>query len=467
MTGSTETERLAPSDSLMWRIEADPVLRSPVLVVGLLDRAPSRARLRAAVERAIREIPGLRRKLVPPAAGVGAPTWREVERVSLDHHLRRLRAPAGDLDGVLGLLAPDANAPFDPERPLWSLTVIDGMDGGGAAFALRFHHAITDGMGGLRLAHHLFDRTRRPPVAVREPGPPPGHTGDTGHTASPGRPMTARLLHDAGVAARLAAGSARDPGAAVAGSARLARSLWRLLAPVPPVGSPLLAGRGIDRTLHAFTVPLPELREAAAATGGTVNDVLLSAVGGAFRAYHRHHDVPLTTLRVSMPVDRRRDDDPDGGNHFTPTRFVLPIDEPDPAVRARIAGSIVRSLRAEPALGATDVVAAGLDLLPGPAVTRVFGRLLRDIDVNVVDLRGLREPAFLARARVERLWAFAPAVGSACSITLLSHGDTGCLAVTCDRAAVSEPGLLTACLEAAFDEVLACARDRVPAGRSA
>ena len=29
---------LSPNDSLMWRIESDPVLRSPVVVVALLDR---------------------------------------------------------------------------------------------------------------------------------------------------------------------------------------------------------------------------------------------------------------------------------------------------------------------------------------------------------------------------------------------------------------------------------------------
>jgi hypothetical protein len=148
-------------------------------------------------------------------------------------------------------------------------------------------------------------------------------------------------------------------------------------------------------------------------------------------------------------------------------RFPLPVDDPDPVTRARIAGAIVRGWRAEPALGATDVVAAGLDLLPASTVARVFGALLRRNDVNVVDLRGLDEPAFLAGARVERLWAFAPTAGTAYSVTLLSHRDAGCVTVVSDRASVTDPALLASCLAAAFHEVLAPAPGRSTVGESA
>ena len=40
-------DRLTDSDALIWRIEGDPVLRSPILVVGLLDRTPSWSRVRS------------------------------------------------------------------------------------------------------------------------------------------------------------------------------------------------------------------------------------------------------------------------------------------------------------------------------------------------------------------------------------------------------------------------------------
>lgn len=459
MTDVATPPPLSPEDDLLWRIEADPVLRSTVLVVGLLDRAPGPRRLASAVTRACREVPVLSHRLAPPPLGLGRPAWRRAE-VSLDHHVRRARIAGGGLDEVLALVAPDAAAPFDLERPPWSLTIVEGLDGGAAAFALRFHHAIADGVGALRLAHHLLDPTRRGPARRRdEPAPPDGGTTAGRDEAAP------RDAGIAGAAARVVRAAtvpARHPVDAVTAPTRLGRSLWRFLRPAPATGSPLLAGRGLDRALHARTVPLADLRAAAAAVDGTVNDVLLAAVSGAYRRYHERHGVTVVEMPTSIPVNRRGDDEPGGGNRFTMARLVLPVDDPDPATRARIAGAIVRRWRAEPALGATGVVAAGLDLLPPAAVARTLGALLRGIDLNVVDLRGLDGAAFLAGARVERLFAFAPTAGTACSVTLLSHGPDACVAVTADRAAITDPVAFVACLDEGLDEVVALGRPAAP-----
>lgn len=156
-------------------------------------------------------------------------------------------------------------------------------------------------------------------------------------------------------------------------------------------------------------------------------------------------------MHTSMPINRRAEDDPEGGNRFTMTRFVLPVDDPDLAARVRAAGALVRRNRAEPALGATGVIVSGLGLLPPAVVARVMGSLLRGTDVNLVDLAGLARPAFLAGARVDRLWAFAPTAGAAYSVTLLSHAGTACVALSADRAAVADPDALSACLADALD----------------
>ena len=81
------------------------------------------------------------------------------ELSSADHHLRHLRLNGGRMEDVLALVAPDVTAPFDTERPPWSLTIVSGLDGGAAAFVLRFHHAIADGVGALRLAGTLQRRS--------------------------------------------------------------------------------------------------------------------------------------------------------------------------------------------------------------------------------------------------------------------------------------------------------------------
>ena len=448
--------RLSASDSLMWRIESDPVLRSPILVVGLLDRSPPPDRLEAAVERAATALPRLRQRIVPPPLGVGRPRWEDAGEPSLAHHVRRVRAPGDDLDSVLEVAQPDAVAAFDPARPPWTLTIVDGLAGGRAAFVLRFHHTITDGVGGIEIAHHLFDGSRNPRGAATAPGTPAN-----GSTA--GDPP---LQPEVGGAARLvraAVDAARRPGDILATPVRIGRSAARLVSPSGG-GSPELAGRSLDRWLAATERPLERVRAAARATGGTVNDVLLAAVAGALSSYHRQQGRPVPAVRVTMPISIRRPHDPVGGNRFVPARFTLPIDDPDPRARVQIAGAIVRGWRAEPALGATDLIAASLNLLPRPLVTRLFRDMLRSIDVDVVDVPGLDRPAYLGGARLDRLWAFAPPTGAALSIALVSHGATACVGLACDRLAVTDPELMAACLDRGLDELIALGRPRSTAG---
>jgi WS/DGAT/MGAT family acyltransferase len=439
------SERLSDADALIWRIEGDPVLRSPILVVGLLDRAPSWSRVQTTMGAAVTAIPRLRQRLDPGPFGA-SPRWVDDDAFALEHHVRRVRTSGGaDLRAVLAVAEPDVMAAFDPARPLWQMTVVDGLEGGIAAFVLRFHHTITDGLGGIALAERLFEPTRR-------------RRGPTPVTAGPPDRSTASLLGGLpALAGGVAAGMLRaglDPVGTLRTGVRTARSVAKVLAPARAPLSTVLLGRGLDRRLHVLDVPLRGLQDAAHATGGTVNDVLLAAIGGGLHEYHEACGAPIAALRVTMPISLRTEDDPAGGNRFTPARFVLPIDDPDPRRRIERAGAIVRAWRAEPAVGLTPMLAWALDRLPTPVVQRAFAGMLRSMDVDAVDVPGLREPAYLAGARVDRMWAFAPPTGAAMSITLVSHLDRACVGIASDLAAVQDPELMATCLEHGFDEVL-------------
>jgi hypothetical protein len=230
-----------------------------------------------------------------------------------------------------------------------------------------------------------------------------------------------------------------------------------MVAPARAPLSPILLGRGLDRRLHVVEAPLVGLREAARASGATINDVFLAAVGGALRSYHEAQGSSVDAVRVTMPINLRQEDDAPGGNHFTPARFVLPVDDPDPRRRAEIAGALVRSWRAEPAVALTPGLAWLFERLPPALIQRAFAGMLRSMDVDAVDVPGLQAPAYFAGAEVERLWAFAPPTGAAMSVTLVSHQDTACIGLAADRTAVADPELLATCLERAVDEVLALA----------
>jgi hypothetical protein len=201
--------------------------------------------------------------------------------------------------------------------------------------------------------------------------------------------------------------------------------------------------------------PLADLHRSARRMGGTINDVFLSGLAGGFHDFHQRLGHEVAALRVTMPISVRAEADGPGGNRFVPARFVLPIDDPDPVDRARIAGAIVRGRRDEPANGLSGVLARLLNALPGSVTTALFGSMLKNVDVDAVDVPGLQRPAFVGGAAIERLWAFAPPTGAAVSVTLLSHGDTACVSVLSDRAAVRDTDMFRTCLDSAMDGVLA------------
>jgi diacylglycerol O-acyltransferase len=440
----------SPSDRIMWKIERDPVLRSPVLAIGLLDREPTAEAVRRTLGRAVTRVPRLRHRVVRSGFGGRSLRWEPDPGFNLDYHLRRVRAPhPSDIRAVLALAEPFAVSALDPARPQWELTIVEGLEGGRAAFILKFHHTITDGVGGVDLAGSVFDATRggRARRPAEEPAPATGGPG--------AESFATRLTSAAGQVAHVAA----RPGEAASGALRLARSLARMLEPAPEPLSPALRGRGLDRRLDVLEVSMAELRDRSHEIGETINSLFLAAVGGALHDYHQRLGSEVAALRVTMPISVRKAGDAPGGNHFTPARFVLPIDDPDPDVRAKIAGTITRRWRDEPAVGLTDVLAGALDQLPDAVVTPLFSSMLRNVDVDAVDVPGLSRDAFVGGARIERLWAFAPPTGAALSVALLSHLDTACVGVVSDRAAVDDPALLHACLEGALAEVLGHAPD--------
>ena len=119
---------MAPADAVMWDIERDPVLRSTITAVALLDRTPDWDRLRTRLDRASRMIPRLRQRVVVPPMRLGLPRWVVDPHFELDYHLRRVRTPGGgSLADVLAVAEPIAMDAFHRARPLWQFTLLEGL----------------------------------------------------------------------------------------------------------------------------------------------------------------------------------------------------------------------------------------------------------------------------------------------------------------------------------------------------
>jgi WS/DGAT/MGAT family acyltransferase len=443
-------------EALMWRAEADPRLRSTVCALEPLDRVPDWERFLAAHDWASRMVPRFRQRVVEPALELGPPAWAVDPDFDLGYHVRRVAVPApGDWRALLDACQQIAMTPFDRSRSPWEAVLFEGLEGDRAAYLLKMHHSTTDGMGGIQLLSQLHSRTSEPSPGKPQPDAP------APEAISPGSVLANQLAREAregprsiGRAARALRALSR-PDRALSDAARFGASLRRVLADPEAGGSPLLASRSLSWRFDALDIPFADLRGASKAAGASLNDAFLAGLLGAFRIYHRELGAEVESMPVAIPISVRSDSHAEGGNQFAGARLALPVDVADPRERMHRIGEIVRGARGEPALNALGFIAPALSRLPGGMISRVAGSLTKANDLQASNVPGIREPVYLAGARIERMYGFGPLPGCASMITLVTHGDICCIGVNVDPAAITLPELFGQCLEEGFAEVLA------------
>jgi hypothetical protein len=185
-----------------------------------------------------------------------------------------------------------------------------------------------------------------------------------------------------------------------------------------------------------------------------VNDAYLAAVLGAFRLFHERQGVTVEHLAMTIPISLRGEDDPHGGNRLAGARFVAPVAEPDPRIRMTRIGALARRARDEPAVGFLDLVAPAISRLPAPALVRLATSMISASDVHASNIPGLREPVYVAGAKVLGTYVLGPRPGVRAMITMLSYAGTCCICANVDPTLVPDPDLFARCLRDGFDEVL-------------
>lgn len=435
---------MGPFEAVMWRAEVDPRLRSTGVSLHLLDGRPDWERVYAGHEWAVRAVPRFRQKIVEPAFGIGHPVWADDPDFRLDYHLRRISLPApGSERQLLDFLQAYGATPCDRARPPWEAMLIEGLEGGRCAYALKLHHAMTDGKGLVQLFDHMLSRapaaSERPPVAYRAAAAPtPMALAARGLrrrvTATPGR---------LSAGARWLAGRSLAPWNEARG---YVDSMGRVLASSGARPSPLLRRRSLGMRYDTVEVALADLKAAAKTAGASLNDALLSAIIGGFRRYHEAFDINIETMPLAFPISLRSDDDQMGGNRFAGALYAAPVGERDPLVRMRLIGEFVQAARSEPAIDVMLRMMPAMALLPDRVLAAATAQYTTQIDVQVSNIPGIAEQAYLAGEAVTHHYPFGPRPGCAVMIAMLSYHGRCCLGINSDPAAVIEPELLVACL---------------------
>jgi diacylglycerol O-acyltransferase / wax synthase len=451
-------DELSPVDYLMHRGEAQPATRSAFLNVEILDTPADWGRLREAIDRASRVVIRMRQKVVVPPVPTTPPRWVVDPDFDLNYHLRRVALPApGTLRQLLDLAELTLQSPLDTSRALWEAIYVEGLEDGRAALLTKLSHAITDGLGGIALFEQVYDTERDPLPRPMPPIPIPRDLSgeDLLRDSLKHLPETAASagLRALGRGVALADRLIRRPGPAVLDAIEFADSARRVIGPPPVPPSPLLRRRSLVSRTFVLEVPLADLRAAAKAVGGSVNDAYLAALSGGLGRYHQALGVPIDALPLTLPVSLRTSDDPASGNRFAGATIAAPIGEPDPAERIRLIRAQVIARRSEPAIDVIGQIAPVLSLLPDGALQMVSERI-NVPDIQASNVPGYGAETFLAGAKVERQYAMGPLPRVAMMAILVSRAGICTVTVRYDTASFPAADQLEKDLELGFDEVL-------------
>jgi diacylglycerol O-acyltransferase / wax synthase len=457
-------DRMGAFDAVMWGVEQDPVLRSVIVAMTVLDSDPEVDLLVDRITRMTLAVPKLRQRVIGNPVSPIPPRWEIDPNFDLAFHLKRFHVPGDGTDRPLMRIAEQmAEQDFDRDRPLWEMALVQGWDGERSAVIMKLHHAITDGVGGMAMAASLFDLTREPSTALGQlpPEPEPDVLGLPGRIVNGtrfvvgaayqrGRALTGGAI---GLAERVAA----DPGEAVVSGAAFAQSAARLLAPANEPLSPLMHGRSLSVRMAVIQVPFRPFKAAAKTVGGTLNDTYMAAVGGGVATYHEIHNAPCEYVRVNMPVNMRTSSDDTSGNRWVPARFPMPIDSGDAATRIRRLGPLLMQARTEPALVVSDTIYRLLTALPQSAATSVASGMMKGCDLAITNVPGPPIALYASGSEVQAIVPFAPKGGAAVNVGLMTYHGMAYVGINIDTRAIPDPDVFLECIRAGFDEVLAIA----------
>ena len=304
-------------------------------VCGLLVLDPSTmtgeyrfAKIRETLRTRLSANPAFTRKLRDPILNLDHPVWVEDEDFDIEHHVRRVAAPApGGPEELAEVCGDIAGQPLDRTRPLWEFWIIEGLADGAIAVMTKMHHATVDGVSGASLVSTLCSiEPDSPPMVTPPPRGPQRRPRDrdivvSGLVGIAKRPVKlARLL----------------PGTLGVLPSWIERSRRGAAMPAP-FTAPRTSLNGTvtgHRSIAFMRLSLADVKEVKNAFSSTVNDVVLTLCSGALRKYLEDRgELPDSSLVAMVPVSVHGKTKAGGTNKVSGMFSSLSSDIADPVER--------------------------------------------------------------------------------------------------------------------------------------
>jgi WS/DGAT/MGAT family acyltransferase len=474
MTSATPGRRLSALDGSFLRLDTElspmhvgwsavfaaPVDRPRPTADALLERAAGR----------LHDVPWCRWKLDGAPLGVSEPRWIDDADFDLKAHVVQLT----EIDDAVGakrfdlLRSAVLSAPLDRSRPLWQVFLVPRLHDGRVGMVGKIHHALADGIAALQIGSLFVDTEADAPSVPRKHWRPTGREGVAAWAVDAAR----YAVSDGTGALRAGADAIAHPRSTVAAAARGARRIQTAMSEevLPPAPSSQLNGQiGPRRRLVGYRAPR-ELLHAARSSGGTLNDIGLTAVAGALRALAlQRGDACLAPLKAMIPVSMRAIGDGEAGNQIAMVYSPLPVHLAGREERLAWVRAETQRLKHTDRPEATQAFVQAAGLVP-PVLRTPLVRALaapRQFNLTVSQTPPPRGSLFLLGCALEEAYSVVPiAPGHALAIGMTRYRQElffGCYADPDMLPEVHElPGLLEAELrELAGGGVTARAQQRV------
>jgi WS/DGAT/MGAT family acyltransferase len=438
---------LSPLEAAFIHVESE---RSPIhlATVAFFDGAPLRdargvldlARVRARIDGRLHLTPKLRRRVHRTILPGAPPVWLDDPTFDIADHVTAVHLDRPGSDRQFWDLAAELlGRPLDPDHPRWHFCFVDGLADGRIGAVLRIHHSLADGLAGIEVATLLFDvdaGDTDPAPTTDVPGWDPARRPWVGLEAV----QDVVRLNEIGLR-WLGRGvhAARHPVATLHGAGRLLGAVGTLVSgglgrSTTSLNRPI----GDRRRLAVVREPFDAVASLAHAYDVTVNDVMLTVVGGAVADLLAHRgERPPPELLVCIPVGLVPDQRDDLGNLVSAWMVRIPVGTDDPVGRlseVAVATGSARSHHEE------LVAEAAMDLVR-PFPQSVVSGVVRLVDhqplVNLIvtNVPGPPFPLYLLGALLEEAYPFVPLAGNlTVGVAMLSYDGWLSLGILADDA---------------------------------
>lgn len=348
--------------------------------------------------------------------------WDEDQEFDLDHHFRHIALPKpGRIRELLTYISQEHSALIDRAKPLWTCHIIEGIEGNRFAMYFKIHHAMVDGIAGMRLvekslSHDPNAKSIVPPWCVEGPRAKRLKAPKVNAFKNVLQTIKGQLECAPRVAYELSQTVMKDMG-------RNPDYVSSFQAPSCILNQRVSASRRFAAQSFEFS----RLRHISKALGVTINDMVLAICSGALREYLLSQNaLPKKPLIAMVPASVRSDDS-DVSNRITMILANLGTHKEDPLERLKIVrGSVLSAKERFKRMNANQILnysafvygAAGLNIASGLMPTR------QAFNVIISNVPGPQEPLYWNGARLEALYPASIVLdGQALNITMTSYLD--------------------------------------------